>query len=126
MARKAKTRRPPVRLNGGGAEASSTDGSDPATTLWVLYGLAVHPRIISPALRVLLCVYGELNPPDRFQPVKQEWIARQVRISQPAVSQILQTLVVERFLEVGPKCERANTYRVHPQVLEAAAASKAA
>lgn len=82
------------------------------TPLRALHVLAMSPKIASPPLRLLLFVWPELDI-EEFRPIKQDWVGKHLRMQQPAVSLILQTLVAERFLEQGPVDGRSKTYRIN-------------
>ena len=77
--------------------------------------LVMNKKIGSSPLRVLLFVWAELDLSE-FQPIKQEWLAKSLRMQQAYVSRILRMFVAEGVLETGPMDGPAKTYRNHPEL----------
>ena len=77
--------------------------------------LVNNKKIGSPPLRVLLFIWSELDLTE-FQPIKQEWLAKSLRMQQAYVSRILRMFVAEGVLEPGPMDGAAKTYRNHAEL----------
>lgn len=71
-----------------------------------------HPRVLTTPLRVLFYCLPDLDG-RYYRPIKQEAVAKALRISQPSVSEALMVLVQEAYLNPGPRDGRLKTYRLN-------------